>query len=153
MLVFVTWGLILLTPSFFRINPESRDFVRSLMMMCIQTDQTFLESLKLTTKTFLFWKVLSVGVILNTIGVASYFLFFRWSNETNRQYWTIPFADLKVMIAGWWPKLFSWEESSLPIATSPCPPQPVKLFPFVNSQCPPPQAAPPSHPVGASRTL
>ena len=77
MLVFVTLRPDLADALLFRINPESRDFVRSLMMMSIQTDQTFLESLKLTTKTYLFWKVLSVGVILNTIGVASHFLFFR----------------------------------------------------------------------------
>lgn len=47
------------------------------MMMSIQTDQTFTESFRMTTKTHFLLKVLGFGALLNVMFVVSYFLFLK----------------------------------------------------------------------------
>ena len=58
-----------------RIDPNARATVRALMMMSIQTDQTFMESFKMATKTHFLSKILGLGFLFNLFLVVGYFLF------------------------------------------------------------------------------
>jgi len=58
-----------------RIHPDSRATVRALMMMSIRTDQPFMESFKMATKTHYLSKILGFGLVLNVMFVVGYYLF------------------------------------------------------------------------------
>jgi len=58
-----------------RIDPNARATVRALMMMSIQTDQTFMESFNMATKTHFLSKILGLGFFVNLLFVVGYFLF------------------------------------------------------------------------------
>lgn len=45
------------------------------MMMSIQTDQTFMESFNMATKTHFLSKILGLGLFVNLLFVVGYFLF------------------------------------------------------------------------------